>query len=332
METQAILVPLLVVRRASDALDFYVRALGARVTARYEHGPERHVGHAELDALGFSFAVTEEARAWNSDAPPSLGGSPVVLQLIVENAELVYASLLLHGATGVFPLQQFLGERMGRVRDPFGHLWLLRERVEELSREEIQRQRDALYARFAADAPDAAPAQGITRIPKAEAHVHLVVGPVGAGKSTFAGRLAREQRLVYLSLDEWMVTLFRPDRPGDGVVEWYMERAERAVQQIWLVARRILERGTGVALELGLLRRSERERFYARARDAGFGVTVHVLDAPRDVRRERVERRNHEKGATFSMVVPPAVFELASDLWEAPDTEECEGRDVRFRE
>jgi hypothetical protein len=29
-------------------------------------------------------------------------------------------------------------------------------------------------------------------------------------------------------------------------------------------------------------------------------------------------------------VVPPAIFELASDLWEPLDSSECAGRDVRF--
>jgi hypothetical protein len=48
------------------------------------------------------------------------------------------------------------------------------------------------------------------------------------------------------------------------------------------------------------------------------------------VRRRRVEERNRTKGATFSMVVPPAIFELASDLWESPDEAECKDRDVRF--
>jgi hypothetical protein len=32
------------------------------------------------------------------------------------------------------------------------------------------------------------------------------------------------------------------------------------------------------------------------------------------------------------MVVPPDVFELASDLWEPPDETECLGRDIRFVE
>jgi hypothetical protein len=48
------------------------------------------------------------------------------------------------------------------------------------------------------------------------------------------------------------------------------------------------------------------------------------------VRRERVMERNRARGSTFSMVVPPAIFELASDLWEPLDPSECEGRDVRL--
>ena len=46
--------------------------------------------------------------------------------------------------------------------------------------------------------------------------------------------------------------------------------------------------------------------------------------------RARVEERNRSQGSTFSMVVPPAIFELASDLWEPPDADECQDRDVRF--
>jgi hypothetical protein len=57
-----------------------------------------------------------------------------------------------------------------------------------------------------------------------------------------------------------------------------------------------------------------------------------VLDAPIDVRRERVRRRNTEKGATFSMVVPDHVFEMASNLWEVPDEIECEEFEVQFIE
>jgi predicted kinase len=253
---------------------------------------------------------------------------------MVDDASAAVTSMVEAGASIVFPIQEFLGERMARLRDPFGHLWLIRQRLEELSRSEIQAERDALFARFvpsAASLESAVPRTEETHtLDESSTRVHLVVGPVGAGKSTVALELAREHGALRFALDEWMVELFSPDRPREGVVEWYVERAERCVNRIWAVAKRIVEAGTSVVLELGLLRCSERERFYERLEDAGFDSTIHVIDAPRDVRRERVNERNRTKGDTFSMVVPPDIFELASDLWEPPSASECAGRDVRF--
>jgi uncharacterized glyoxalase superfamily protein PhnB len=43
------------------------------------------------------------------------------------------------GAAIVFPIDdQFYGKREGRLRDPFGHLWIISQPLEELLAEEIQ--------------------------------------------------------------------------------------------------------------------------------------------------------------------------------------------------
>lgn len=162
------------------------------------------------------------------------------------------------------------------------------------------------------------------------ARVILVVGPVGAGKSTFAEGLARDHAAVRLTLDQWMTQLFSPDRPDSDVMAWYVERAARCIDRIWSTTRDILAVNTAVVLEIGLLSRREREKFYERAGEARVDLSIYVVDAPRDIRRARVEARNRERGSTFSMIVPPQIFELASDLWEPPDPDECSGRDVRF--
>ena len=151
------------------------------------------------------------------------------------------------------------------------------------------------------------------------ARAHLLIGPVGAGKSTLALRLCREHQALRLTLDDWMTRLFRPDRPDAGVVEWYVERAERCLEQIWRVAQDALAAGTDVVLEIGLIQRRDREAFYRRVDEAGVALVVHLVDAPRELRRERVAQRNLERGQTFSMEVPPPFCELASDLWEPPD-------------
>lgn len=149
--------------------------------------------------------------------------------------------------------------------------------------------------------------------------VHLIEGPVGAGKSTFSSSLALRVDGVHIALDEWFAALFSPDRPEGNFVPWYIERKERLLELIWAHSRRVLSAGTDVILELGLVQQQRRVMFYQQVQDEGFELSVYILDAPREVRRDRVRRRNVEKGSTFFMIVPDQIFEIASDSWEAPD-------------
>jgi len=135
--------PLLVVRNVTRAVGFYAAALGATEAAHYLDRRKDAVAHADLLVGGEPFSITEEARAWNSDAPISLGGSPVVLQLRVQDVEALFDRMCRAGSEVVLPIVEFCGQRMGRLRDPFGHLWLLSQQLEELSVSEIQRRRDA---------------------------------------------------------------------------------------------------------------------------------------------------------------------------------------------
>ncbi len=160
--------------------------------------------------------------------------------------------------------------------------------------------------------------------------IHLIEGPVGAGKSTFAKSLALQTNGVHIALDEWFTKLFSPDRPVDHFISWYVERKERLLELIWNHAHSILLSGSDPILELGLIQRHGRVVFCQKVVDDGIELRIHILDAPREVRRERVRRRNTEKGSTFSMIVPDSVFEMASDLWEAPDDNECNDFSIEF--
>ncbi|MEQ1596549.1 MAG: ATP-binding protein [Casimicrobium sp.] len=152
--------------------------------------------------------------------------------------------------------------------------------------------------------------------------IHLVEGPVGAGKSTYCMSLASRISGVHIALDEWFAKLFSPDRPSSDVVPWYLDRKERLLNHIWSHAQTLLASGTTPVLELGLVQRQSREEFYQRAREAGIELKIYILEASRETRRERVKRRNVERGATFSMVVPEPIFEIASDMWQSPDETE----------
>ena len=162
------------------------------------------------------------------------------------------------------------------------------------------------------------------------AQIHLIEGPVGAGKSTYAARVAFEHHTIHLDLDAWMVALFSPDRPTDGFMDWYTERKRRCTHQIWQVATELLESGQDVVLELGLVQRIDRHDFYARVDATDWPLTIHLLEVPYDQRLARVRARNQGSADTFKMVVTDEVFDLANRAWEPPDERELAQRDFRL--
>jgi PhnB protein len=129
------LYPRLVVEDADAALDFYTRALGGTVTERYT-GPGGRVVHAMVEAGPARFAVKD---AGDGDPAPTGAGIPAIMSLDVSDADAVADRMLGAGATVIFPLADHgYGQYAGRLRDPFGHQWLIAQRVEDLTPEQIQ--------------------------------------------------------------------------------------------------------------------------------------------------------------------------------------------------
>ncbi|MCF2533347.1 VOC family protein [Yinghuangia soli] len=133
----------LVVSDGPRAIDFYRAALGAEEVERYTD-PDGKIVHAMITVGGTPIAVKDEDDA--DPAPTTLGGSPVVIALDVEDADAVADALLSNGATVVYPVaDQPYGQRGGRVADPFGHLWMISQDIEALTPEEIQERTTAMF-------------------------------------------------------------------------------------------------------------------------------------------------------------------------------------------
>ncbi|HEX6897928.1 MAG TPA: VOC family protein [Bryobacteraceae bacterium] len=135
--------PRLRVRNAGAAVEFYTKAFGARELMRFEVGGV--IPHAEM-ALGNSqIVVSEESPELGFAGPETLGGSPVAIRLMVDDADAAVQRAVAEGATLVVPVSdQFYGDRTGSVLDPFGYTWNLTTRKEELSLEEMHRRFEAL--------------------------------------------------------------------------------------------------------------------------------------------------------------------------------------------
>ena len=132
------LTPRLVCRPAGQAIDFYVDAFGATLLERFD-APDGRVVHAALDFGGAIVALTDEDLEHNA-SPAHLGGSAVLLMLSCDDPDALATRAVERGARIVFPIDdQFYGRREGRLRDPFGHLWIVGREIETLDDEEIQR-------------------------------------------------------------------------------------------------------------------------------------------------------------------------------------------------
>ncbi|MGW5921937.1 VOC family protein [Nocardia fluminea] len=118
------LVPKLLVSDADAAITFYTRALGAEVSLRVAEAGV--VNHAELTLGAAVFALAQSVEEWGWADPGSVGGSPVLLVLTVADPDATAHRMAQLGAEVVIPVEDRpYGKRQGRVKDPFGHLWVL---------------------------------------------------------------------------------------------------------------------------------------------------------------------------------------------------------------
>jgi PhnB protein len=131
----------LVVKGAAAAIDFYVKAFGAKPLGQRYTMPDGKIVHAEIgigDAVVF---VTDESDDGQVFAPTSVDRRVTALMtLSIPDVDRVWERAVAAGCEIVYPLaDQFYGDRAGRLRDPFGHQWLLSTHIEDVSAEAMER-------------------------------------------------------------------------------------------------------------------------------------------------------------------------------------------------
>jgi predicted kinase len=157
------------------------------------------------------------------------------------------------------------------------------------------------------------------------ATLNVIFGPSGAGKTTYANAYARREHAVAFILDEWMARLFGPDIPEPVDYNWLVERVGRCEAQIWSTVAATMAAGTSVILDLGLMRKADRERIRQIAEAVELPLQFHYVTASQEVRRARVAERTQVHGANFALQVTPDMFEFVEGVFEAPDAAELDG-------
>ena len=131
--------PYMIVDGAARALDFYKRVFGATERMRIP-GPGGKIGHAEFTVGDSVFMLADEHPEMDARSPQAFGGSPVSIVIYVKDVDAVVKRAVEAGATVTRPVEdKFYGDRMGSLKDPYGHAWHVATHKEDVSMEELQR-------------------------------------------------------------------------------------------------------------------------------------------------------------------------------------------------
>jgi PhnB protein len=137
--------PYLAVSGAARAIEFYQKVFGATEAYRLTD-PSGKIGHAEILIGESRIMLADEAPDWGHLSPETVGGCPVKFHLAVDNVDEMVQRAVDAGAILLRPVaDEFYGERMGMVTDPFGFSWHISTTKTEVSPEEMQRRWNEVF-------------------------------------------------------------------------------------------------------------------------------------------------------------------------------------------
>jgi len=138
------LTPSLTVKDAPRAIDYYQRVFGATEKGRM-NGPGGLVMHAELKIGDSILFLTDEMPGMGNPSPQKLGGTAVSLHIYTEDCDAMFKRAIEAGGTENMPLaDQFWGDRYGQIKDPFGHIWGIGTRKENVTEAEMKERMKAM--------------------------------------------------------------------------------------------------------------------------------------------------------------------------------------------
>jgi len=139
--------PFLTVRDAARAIEFYKQAFGAEEKGVMK-GPDGKVMHAELKIGDSLIMLSDEFPEYGALSPQSIGGSGMGLHIYLDGVDAAFDRAVKAGAKVEMPvMDQFWGDRYGKLTDPFGHKWSIGTHIKDLSMDEMKRGMDDAMAK-----------------------------------------------------------------------------------------------------------------------------------------------------------------------------------------
>lgn len=136
------------VENTGEAIAWYERVFDAKEVRARLVAPNGTCMNAEIEIAGTRLMLADETPDVGSISPTSREGTSVVLDVHVPDADAVFHRAIEAGAEEIYPLaDQFYGDRAGRIRDPFGHHWIVATHIKDVSEEEMVAAFNALFGK-----------------------------------------------------------------------------------------------------------------------------------------------------------------------------------------
>ena len=141
------IVPYLQVNKSGEAIAWYEKVFDAKETRSRLVAPDGTCMNAEIEIEGMRLMLSDEMPSIGSISPATFKGTTIVINLHVADADKTFSKAMEAGAEEVFPLSdQFYGDRTGRVRDPFGHHWIIATKIKDVPEEEMVAAFNAMFS------------------------------------------------------------------------------------------------------------------------------------------------------------------------------------------
>jgi PhnB protein len=141
--------PHLTLKDSKKAIEFYKKALGAKVLVMFPTPDGKKAMHVALQIGNSILMMGDENPGQDCASAESLDPSPVSFYVYVLNADAVFKQAVAAGATATMPMDDaFWGDRCGTLKDPFGYSWTIATHTRDLTQKEIQDGAQAFFAKM----------------------------------------------------------------------------------------------------------------------------------------------------------------------------------------
>ncbi len=139
--------PILTLKDSLKAIEFYKKALGAKVLDVMPSLDGKGTMHATIKIGDSVLMMGDEMPNQQCKSAESLGASPVSFYIYAPNVDAAFKQAIAAGATETMPVaDMFWGDRCGSLKDPFGYSWMIATHNRDLTEDQIREGAESFFA------------------------------------------------------------------------------------------------------------------------------------------------------------------------------------------